>query len=113
MKNVLIPALCFLSACDLPNGKTITETAPASKTEPPKTEPPKTESIKQRDPVQRFVPISANETMLQGVLSSFLALDTKTGKLCRTWDFGWEHPTPTQKSMQDLPTCEGLWVEWP
>jgi len=64
-------------------------------------------------PVQRFVPLPefAGMPLVYGVPRPFLALDTASGKLCRTWDFTWPNPSEMQRSIQDLPECETLSFE--
>lgn len=104
VKRILIPTLLLLSACEAPQATTKEKAATPSANP----EPPKPAAAKQPMPVQRFIPISSNVTIVYGVPSPFLALDTMTGILCKTWDFSWEHPTPGQKTLQDLLTCESL-----
>jgi tetratricopeptide (TPR) repeat protein len=53
---------------------------------------------------QRFVPVSGN------VYAGDMALDTKTGQLCRTW--GWAGTGP-YKPYSDRPTCESLVSKYP
>jgi hypothetical protein len=57
-------------------------------------------------PYQRFVPINYAPANLSGVpWSGAFALDTKTGNLCRTYD--WEYGNPTN-ILNQLPLCNAL-----
>ena len=90
-----------------------TEEKKSSTTTPTEAATTSTPSPPKPRPVQRFVPLPefAGMPLLYGVPRPFLALDTASGKLCRTWDFSWPNPSETQKSIQDLPTCETLSFE--
>lgn len=102
--NRAIPAalFCCLCACD--------QLAPKAKNEP--SPPPLT------TPYQRFIPlpevnssVPGTHELYGGVPRPFLALDTMTGLLCRTWDFSWQKPTAEyQTNIQNLPTCNSLYV---
>lgn len=60
---------------------------------------------------QRFVPVPETGTigLLYGVPRPFVALDTVTGKLCRTWNFSWPSPSDVQRVIQELPVCADLY----
>lgn len=62
---------------------------------------------KDSERVQRFVPVSGGtQGVIWSVPQAYLALDTQTGSLCRTWDFHWDRPDAVQSSLQELPTCQ-------
>jgi len=48
--------------------------------------------------------------MIYGVPRAFLALDSLTGQLCRTWDFRLPNPSEAQKPLQNLPECVQIYV---
>lgn len=102
MRRFLLPTLCVLSACDVPR-TTTKENPPAQKIEPAQAKPPRS--------VQRFVPLpeAPGSPIVYTVPRVFLALDTMTGQLCRTWDFTFPNPSDVQRSIEDLPTCEILY----
>lgn len=53
-------------------------------------------------PVQRFVPVTSHG-------SADVALDTKTGALCRTWN--WEYKNnPETHGLDDLVLCNDLYT---
>jgi hypothetical protein len=51
-------------------------------------------------PVQRFVSIQNETPLLDKIQAANFALDTKTGQLCKSWD--WKVPT---SDLNQLPTC--------
>lgn len=53
-------------------------------------------------PIRRFEPVVTHGT-------SDVALDTKTGQLCRTWDWAYKS-NPTANDLNALPTCYSLFV---
>jgi len=69
-------------------------------------------------PAQRFVPLAETNgagAFLWGVPRPFLALDTVTGQLCKTWDFTYDltdgRATDPQKLMSQMPACYALYSE--
>ncbi len=66
-------------------------------------------------PNQRFVPIGPPTGVVVGVpWHGHFALDTKTGQLCRTWD--WELKDAKGKPQEpwsELPTCMYLFSRYP
>jgi hypothetical protein len=71
-------------------------------------------------PVQRFLPLPETPgagAFLWGVPRAFLALDTLTGELCKTWDWKGEtifdKPSDDQQIMGYMPECFGLYREFP
>ena len=91
---------CLLCACDREQTKNLTPTL--SKSEPKASQ--KTG--------QRFLPIpeAAGSPIIYMVPRPFLALDTITGQLCRTWDYSWPNPLDAQRAIQGLPTCRSLYT---
>jgi len=54
---------------------------------------------------QRFVPIPTVTPLFEGVQAGNLALDTKTGSLCKTW--GWNL---VSSALNGLPECQMVYV---
>ena len=52
---------------------------------------------------QRFVPIASPTPLFSGMQPAHFALDTATGRLCKSWD--WNAP---QHELNDLPACYSL-----
>jgi len=53
-------------------------------------------------PIRRFEAVTSHG-------SSDVALDTKTGQLCRTWE--WEYKNnPTANDINSLPTCYSIYL---
>ena len=53
-------------------------------------------------PIQRFVPVASHG-------SADVALDTKTGSLCRTWNWGYKN-NPEAHELDDLLLCYELFT---
>ncbi len=53
-------------------------------------------------PIRRFEPVVTHGT-------SDVALDTKTGQLCRTWEWVYKN-NPTANDLNSLPTCYSLFI---
>lgn len=53
-------------------------------------------------PIRRFEPVVTHG-------SSDVALDTKTGQLCRTWEWQYKND-PTANDLNDLPTCYSIFL---
>ncbi|HEX4032704.1 MAG TPA: hypothetical protein VHX20_20255 [Terracidiphilus sp.] len=66
-------------------------------------QPTPKETLKPAEPpIRRFEPVTSHGT-------SDVALDTKTGRLCRTWD--WEYKNnPEANDLNDLPTCYSIFT---
>lgn len=63
---------------------------------------PKEVSQREEPPIRRFEPVTSHGT-------SDVALDTKTGQLCRTWD--WEYRNKSDvHDLNDLPTCYSIYI---
>lgn len=54
---------------------------------------------------QRFVPISSSTPLYEGVHTANFALDTKTGRMCKTWDWA-----VLGNSIGELPLCYSIFV---
>jgi hypothetical protein len=88
----LIPVLAtvlLLQACPEKN-------APAPQT-------PAATPVVMKTPYQRFVPYSFSGATI------YWALDTKTGQLCRTWEWAYKGKVQDPElSLQNRPTCSDL-----
>jgi hypothetical protein len=60
---------------------------------------------------ERFVPIAQNQKSTEptDINVVYLALDTKTGQVCRTWDWGVSEKLPGA----GFPTCISLYKMFP
>jgi hypothetical protein len=56
---------------------------------------------------QRFVPIPTSTPLFEGMQPGNLALDTKTGILCKTWE--WKQ---TSSALDGLPECSNVYVTY-
>jgi hypothetical protein len=56
---------------------------------------------------QRFVPIPTVTPLFEGVQPGNLALDTKTGSLCKTW--GWNLAS---SALNGLPECQMVYATY-
>jgi len=56
---------------------------------------------------QRFVPITTTTPLFEGVQPGNLALDTKTGSLCKTW--GWNLAS---SALNGLPECQMVYATY-
>lgn len=72
------------------------------------------EVVRAGEPTGRFVLLPegsgaiASANWANGL--NFMALDTMTGKMCRTWDFTFPNTTSgTQKAIEGLPLCSSLY----
>jgi hypothetical protein len=55
-------------------------------------------------PMRRFEAVSTHGT-------ADVALDTVTGQLCRTWDWGFKNPSAVGTAdIQNLPTCYSIYA---
>jgi hypothetical protein len=54
-------------------------------------------------PIRRFEAVVTHGT-------SDVALDTKTGQLCRTWDWGYKN-NPNAADLNMLPTCNSIFLD--
>lgn len=63
---------------------------------------PKETSQPKEPPIRRFEPVTSH-----GLID--VALDTKTGQLCRTWDWVYKN-NPMAADLNDLPTCYSLFL---
>jgi hypothetical protein len=64
--------------------------------------PPKEAAQPKEPPIRRFEPVTSHGT-------SDVALDTKTGQLCRTWDWVYKN-RPDAADLNDLPTCYSIYL---
>jgi hypothetical protein len=64
------------------------------------------------EPYQRFVPIAQNAA---GTPSLDYALDTKTGQICKTWDWQITPAPPGSRSegINEIPECLALYQQDP
>jgi hypothetical protein len=59
---------------------------------------------------QRFLPVPSPQTGMFGVpWTGYFALDTQTGQLCRTWDWGYIGNGKKVNDLDQLPTCLSLY----
>ena len=56
---------------------------------------------------QRFVPIPSPTPLFEGVAPGNVALDTKTGNLCKTWD--WNEKS---SALDGLPECQKVYATY-
>src|SRR5690242_6532515 len=88
MKLLTLTAAILLSlqACNL--------TTPTRPPRPPQSTEPS---------AQRFVPITSPSPLFDGMQPAHFALDTATGRLCKSWE--WNAP---QNELNALPVCYSL-----
>lgn len=54
---------------------------------------------------QRFVPLPSSTPLVDGVQAGNLALDTKTGRLCKSWEW-----LQANTELNELPECYKIYI---
>lgn len=59
--------------------------------------------------IHRFIPVRSTIPAFSGIPLFYLAIDSATGSLCRTWDFHYNNEGTTEAVLsKTLPTCMSL-----
>jgi len=54
---------------------------------------------------QRFIPINSPNPLIEGVQPGNVALDTRTGRICKSWD--WQQ---SSSSLNSIPECYKIFI---